>query len=74
MRPRNGAAAQAEKGYLWAITRFGGCRLGYAIHDVAIAVAFCNRLAERFEHQNNVWTAAMMRKLRMALPRCRQMT
>jgi hypothetical protein len=55
-------------------TRFGGCRLGYAVHDVAIAVAFYNRLAKRFEHQNNVWTIAMMRKLGMVLPRFRQMT
>ena len=28
-----------------------------------------NRLAERFEHQSNVWNIAMMRKLGMLVPR-----
>jgi hypothetical protein len=31
-----------------------------------------NRLAERFEHQSNVWTVAMMRKLGMLRPRLRR--
>ena len=28
-----------------------------------------NRLAERFEHQNNVWTLATMRRLGIVIPR-----
>ena len=32
----------------------------------------CSRFTERFEHQNNVWTIAMIRKLGMVLPRLRR--
>jgi len=31
-----------------------------------------NRLAERFEHQSNVWTIATMRRLGVFLPRLRR--
>ena len=31
-----------------------------------------NRLAERFEHQSNVWTIATMRRLGVLLPRLRR--
>jgi hypothetical protein len=31
-----------------------------------------NRLAERFEHQNNVWNLAMMNSLAFLLPRLRR--
>jgi len=31
-----------------------------------------NRLAERFEHQTNIWTIATMRRLGMVLPRLRR--
>jgi hypothetical protein len=31
-----------------------------------------NRLAERFEHQNNVWNLAMMNSLAFVLPRLRR--
>ena len=30
-----------------------------------------NRLAERFEHQSNVWNITMMRQLGMLIPRLR---
>jgi hypothetical protein len=39
----------------------------------SVASQFSSRLvAERFEHQNNVLTIAMMRKLGMVLPRLRR--
>ena len=31
-----------------------------------------NRLADRFEHQNNVWNLAMMNSLAFLLPRLRR--